>query len=291
MEAIEDSKNEKIEEESYNILQLLGVKKIRKKSSLDKSHLETENKQNDIFIKKDNDIINKPQKIFSSKENEIKNKYTINNSNDDDSFKKKNIINNKKKNVKNNQILNNKIPEYDNKIATLISQMKEMSDKQIYLIDIISNLQKSSSEQINLLNEKVSNLESNILKSRVNNKPYDINDNKLNNIIYSGNESLIINYISNINLKEIKNLDVNVIEDILLVIYPILSKGNYIHECISFIKVILMSYNSNCKLRDITLKNINDILLYIKDNNNDIRDEDLIDISLLTSFLKNNKKL
>ena len=120
MEAIEDSKNEKIEEESYNILQLLGVKKIRKKISLDKSHLETENKQNDIFIKKDNDIINKPQKIFSSKENEIKNKYTINNSNDDDSFKKKNIINNKKKNVKNNQILNNKIPEYDNKIATLI---------------------------------------------------------------------------------------------------------------------------------------------------------------------------
>ncbi len=291
MEAIEDSKNEKIEEESYNILQLLGVKKIRKKSSLGESHLETENKQKDIFIKKDNDINNKPQKIFSSKENEIKNKYTLNNLNDDDSFKKKNIINNKKKNVKSNQILNNKIPEYDNKIATLISQMKEMSDKQIYLIDIISNLQKSSSEQINLLNEKVSNLESNILKSRVNNNPYEINDNKLNNIIYSGNESLIINYISNINLKEIKNLDVNVIEDILLVIYPILSKGNYIHECISFIKAILMSYNSNCKLRDITLKNINDILLYIKDNNNDIRDEDLIDISLLTSFLKNNKKV
>ena len=52
-----------------------------------------------------------------------------------------------------------------------------------------------------------------------------------------------------------------------------------------------MSYNSNCKLRDITLKNINDILLYIKDNNNDIRDEDLIDISLLISFLKNHKKV
>ena len=34
MEAIEDSKNEKIEEESYNILQLLGVKKIRKKKFL-----------------------------------------------------------------------------------------------------------------------------------------------------------------------------------------------------------------------------------------------------------------
>ena len=102
---------------------------------------------------------------------------------------------------------------------------------------------------------------------------------------------MIINYISNINLKEIKNLDVNVIEDILLVIYPILSKGYYIHECIFFIKAILMSYNSKCKLRDITLKNINDILLYTKDNNNDIRDEDLIDISLLPSFLKNNKKV
>ena len=46
-----------------------------------------------------------------------------------------------------------------------------------------------------------------------------------------------------------------------------------------------MSYNNQFKLRDVTLKNINDILLYIKDNINDIKDEDSIDISLLVSYL------
>ena len=49
-----------------------------------------------------------------------------------------------------------------------------------------------------------------------------------------------------------------------------------------------MSYNNQFKLREVTLKNINDILLYIKDNINEIKDEDSIDISLLVSYL--NKK-
>ena len=46
-----------------------------------------------------------------------------------------------------------------------------------------------------------------------------------------------------------------------------------------------MSYNNQFKLRDVTLKNINDILLYIKDNINYIKDEDSIYISLLVSYL------
>ena len=49
-----------------------------------------------------------------------------------------------------------------------------------------------------------------------------------------------------------------------------------------------INYNNQFKLREVTLKNINDILLYIKDNINEIKDEDSIDISLLVSYL--NKK-
>ena len=47
-----------------------------------------------------------------------------------------------------------------------------------------------------------------------------------------------------------------------------------------------MSYNNQIKLREVSLKNINDILLYIKNNINDVKDEDSIDISLLISYLK-----
>ena len=47
-----------------------------------------------------------------------------------------------------------------------------------------------------------------------------------------------------------------------------------------------MSYNNQIKLREVSLKNINDILLYIKNNINDVKDEDIIDISLLISYLK-----
>ena len=57
------------------------------------------------------------------------------------------------------------------------------------------------------------------------------------------------------------------------------------------IKVILMSYNNNYKLKDITLRSLNDIILYIKKNYKNIRDEDLIDISFLKSYLKKIKNI
>jgi hypothetical protein len=209
-----------------------------------------------------------------------------------------------KDNIENNSInstYNKLINEYENKISILLSQMKTMSDKQLYLLDVISNLQNYSREQINYLNKKISDLENNILKQKESDNTNNINNNnisnnnlekentineKLKNCISSGDELSIINCISNINLKEIKDLEINIIEDILLVLCPILSKGNYIHECISFIKAILMSYNNQIKLREVSLKNINDILLYIKNNINDVKDEDIIDISLLISYLK-----
>jgi len=212
-----------------------------------------------------------------------------------DEFSNKNNYNTEiiESEISNNDNLYNRniIPEYENKISILLSQMKTMSDKQLYLLDVISNIQNYSTEQINLLNQKIENLENNILNKNndKNNDNLSQNENIINKqlkkCISSGDESSIINCISNINLKDIKELEIDTIENTLLAICPILSKGNNIHECITFIKAILMSYNNQFKLRDVTLKNINDILLYIKDNINDIKDEDSIDISLLVSYL------
>ena len=341
LEVIENSSNEKIEEEYDNILKLLGVnvekKRIKQSLISNESIIKDENNINinsNYKKEKESDIdLNKNQndKILMNniKTNQNPLKITDLNNEEKPQFIKKKIptSNKKKKNV-NKQITKTKsqndnfsinknynteiieseisntgnlynrniIPEYENKISILLSQMKTMSDKQLYLLDVISNIQNYSTEQINLLNQKIENLENNILKPKKsninNNNNLSQNENIINKqlkkCISSGDESSIINCISNINLKDIKELEINTIENTLLAICPILSKGNYIHECITFIKAILMSYNNQFKLREVTLKNINDILLYIKDNINEIKDEDSIDISLLVSYL--NKK-
>ena len=331
LKVIENSQNEKIEEEYQNILKLLGIniekKKITQSLLSNDSIIRDEKKyntnlnynkenENEIDLNKNkndkmimtnikknqnplkiSDLNNKVKKKIPTthKRKRKVNKHITKSNSQIDEFSNKNNYNTEiiESEISNNDNLYNRniIPEYENKISILLSQMKTMSDKQLYLLDVISNIQNYSTEQINLLNQKIENLENNILNKNndKNNDNLSQNENIINKqlkkCISSGDESSIINCISNINLKDIKELEIDTIENTLLAICPILSKGNNIHECITFIKAILMSYNNQFKLRDVTLKNINDILLYIKDNINDIKDEDSIDISLLVSYL------
>ena len=331
LKVIENSQNEKIEEEYQNILKLLGIniekKKITQSLLSNDSIIRDEKKyntnlnynkenENEIDLNKNkndkmimtnikknqnplkiSDLNNKVKKKIPTthKRKRKVNKHITKSNSQIDEFSNKNNYNTEiiESEISNNDNLYNRniIPEYENKISILLSQMKTMSDKQLYLLDVISNIQNYSTEQINLLNQKIENLENNILNKNndKNNDNLSQNENIINKqlkkCISSGDESSIINCISNINLKDIKELEIDTIENTLLAICPILSKGNYIHECITFIKAILMSYNNQFKLREVTLKNINDILLYIKDNINDIKDEDSIDISLLVSYL------
>ena len=331
LKVIENSQNENIEEEYQNILKLLGIniekKKITQSLLSNDSIIRDEKKyntnlnynkenENEIDLNKNkndkmimtnikknqnplkiSDLNNKVKKKIPTthKRKRKVNKHITKSNSQIDEFSNKNNYNTEiiESEISNNDNLYNRniIPEYENKISILLSQMKTMSDKQLYLLDVISNIQNYSTEQINLLNQKIENLENNILNKNndKNNDNLSQNENIINKqlkkCISSGDESSIINCISNINLKDIKELEIDTIENTLLAICPILSKGNYIHECITFIKAILMSYNNQFKLRDVTLKNINDILLYIKDNINDIKDEDSIDISLLVSYL------
>ena len=331
LKVIENSQNEKIEEEYQNILKLLGIniekKKITQSLLSNDSIIRDEKKyntnlnynkenENEIDLNKNKndkmimtnikknqnplkiaDLNNKVKKKIPTthKRKRKVNKHITKSNSQIDEFSNKNNYNTEiiESEISNNDNLYNRniIPEYENKISILLSQMKTMSDKQLYLLDVISNIQNYSTEQINLLNQKIENLENNILNKNndKNNDNLSQNENIINKqlkkCISSGDESSIINCISNINLKDIKELEIDTIENTLLAICPILSKGNNIHECITFIKAILMSYNNQFKLREVTLKNINDILLYIKDNINDIKDEDSIDISLLVSYL------
>ena len=182
--------------------------------------------------------------------------------------------------------------EYESQISSLISTMKSMSDKQLYLLDVISNLQKTSTEQITQLTDRISQLETKISSLSAKKNMISHEDTSPNSIIKnalnSNNEKTIIEKISSLTISQIKEIDVDVIEDILLRICTIVTKGEYVHEIILFIKTIVISSKKFNKLRNVIKRNLKDVLEYLSNEEAKgivIKDEDLIDISLLISVL------
>ena len=207
-----------------------------------------------------------------------------------------NNINNQEKETENKDIQIEKNNNNNNiTISNLLFQLKQMSDKQLYLLDIISNLQKNSSEQINTLNRRIKDLEEKIsnqndikVQNQEDNRDNMIPSNENPNYILTkllndnSHEKLII-YLNELKLEQIKKLDIKLIEDTLIKLSILLTEGFKTHEIISFIKGILII--NKIKLKEITKKNLKDVLNYIQQNLTNLKDEDSIDISLIISYL------
>ena len=240
--------------------------------------------------------LNQSQNILSLRENNLLF------SNDDYTNQKENINNNLEKSKEmneyndNNNIDNEK--KNDKKIYNLLYLLKQMSDKQLYLLDVISNLQKNSSEQINNLNNRISNLEEKIVKQNEKNNYENSEDEDfgcknnldeeepnmiLSKILKGNNNEELIKWLNGYNLGQIKKLDIKLIEDALMRLCILLTEGFKIHEIIGFIKGILIM--NKIKLKETTKKHLKDIFIYIQQNLNDLKDEDSIDISLIISYL------
>ena len=238
--------------------------------------------------------LNQSQNIFSLRENNLLF------SSDDVKSQKENINNNLEKSKEHNEFNNNTENEKinDKKISNLLYLLKQMSDKQLYLLDVISNLQKNSSEQINNLKNRISNLEEKIVKQKEKNKYENSEDEDfgvkisldemepnliLSKILKGNNNEELIKCLNGFNLAQIKKLDIKLIEDALMRLCILLTEGFKIHEIIGFIKGILIM--NKIKLKETTKKNLKDIFIYIQQNLNDLKDEDSIDISLIISYL------
>ena len=238
--------------------------------------------------------LNQSQNILSLRENNLLF------SSDDVKSQKENINNNLEKSKEHNEYNNNTENEKinDKKISNLLYLLKQMSDKQLYLLDVISNLQKNSSEQINNLNNRISNLEEKIVKQKEKNKYENSEDEDfgvkisldemepnliLSKILKGNNNEELIKCLNGFNLAQIKKLDIKLIEDALMRLCILLTEGFKIHEIIGFIKGILIM--NKIKLKETTKKNLKDIFIYIQQNLNDLKDEDSIDISLIISYL------
>jgi len=183
-------------------------------------------------------------------------------------------------------------------ISNLLYQLKTMSDRQIYLLDVISNLQKNSSEHINNLNKRIEDLEMKLSKEN-NNKFEDLQNedesrnyktegginpnNILSKLLNENNSEELINYLNKLKLEQIKKIDIKLIEDIIIKLCILLTEGFKVHEIIIFVKGILII--NKIKLKEITKKNLKDVFNYVQNNLSNLKDEDSIDISLILSFL------
>ena len=171
-------------------------------------------------------------------------------------------------------------------MSNLLYQLKQMSDKQIYLLDIISNLQKNSSEQIFALNRRIKKLEDKFsikdsdMKKDNNIVQYDKNITKF---LKGNNNDNLIKYLSSLKLEEIKKIDIKLVEDIIMKLCILLTEEYRVHEILSFIRAIIIL--NKIKLKPIIKKNLKDIFIFIKENYSNIREEDLIDITLIISYL------
>jgi hypothetical protein len=240
---------------------------------------EEENEKED----QSNNIVNSHNNnIYANKEENEDIKITKKSSNNDNNI--------------NNNIVNNNRDNNDVTVSNLLFQLKQMSDRQLYLLDIISNLQKNSSEQITHLNKRIKDLETKLNKNNGDNNDISQNEQYLNNypgednpnntlakILNGKSNEKLIKYLNMLKLDEIKKLDIKLIEDTLIKLCILLTEGFKIHEIINFIKGILII--NKIKLKPITKKNLKDILNYIQSNLEELKDEDSVDISLLISYL------
>ena len=268
------------EENNLNYINHLSIEQDELKNTIKESEM-ISNKENEEEKEINNNIdINNKDNIDEEENEDFK--ITKNNNNNSINNNENNNNNNNHNNI-NNITINN-----------LLFQLKQMSDKQLYLLDLISNLQKNSSEQINNLNKRIRDLEGKLKEQNNDYYPGDTVDNinssweedpnyTLTKILNGKNNEKLIKYLNGLKLEEIKKLDIKLIEDTLIRLCILLTEGFKVHEIISFIKGLLII--NKIKLKEITKKNLKDVFNYVQQNLTDLKEEDSVDISLIVSYL------
>ena len=182
--------------------------------------------------------------------------------------------NNKDDNVHNGCVYK----EYDDKISNIIYQMKQITDKQLHLIDTITTVQENSVNQFNIITNRIIHLE-NAVSSLV-----------TNNVYLTQNDNNIINIISSYNKEQIQQLLSDEINSHLLKIIPLLMKGKYLSQCISFIKALLILTNNKKTIPSNIINNLHEALTHIINQAHvyQINENEKIDILLVISFINNN---
>ena len=201
-------------------------------------------------------------------------------------------------------VVNNKLKHINSKtnaemISTLLSQMNALSSKQIQLLDTISQLQNDTQSQINTLNNKITSLESTLSSlsnhfGSTKSKPAQPDINTFfKQALSQENTHEILSLLSKTPLNQIKNVNVDLIEETIERLIPLLSKGDEVKQIISFYKTVLLALR--LPLRSKVVQHVKDVLEYVTRSGvdggygGDISEEEMIDISIILSSLIESK--
>ena len=169
-------------------------------------------------------------------------------------------------------VVNNKLKHINSKtnaemISALLSQMNALSSKQIQLLDTISQLQNDTQSQINTLNNKITSLESTLSSltdqlGSTKSKPAQPDINTFfKQALSQENTQEILSLLSKTPLSQIKNVNIDLIEETIERLIPLLSKGDEVKQIISFYKTVLLALR--LPLRSEVVQHVKDVLEYV----------------------------
>ena len=206
--------------------------------------------------------------------------------------------------VEEKPMINNKLKHINSKsnaemISALLSQMNALSSKQIQLLDTISQIQKDTQSQINTLNTKITSLESTLSSlsnqfGSIKSKPAQSDINTFfKQALSQENTQEVLSLLSKTPLSQIKNVNIDLIEETIERLIPLLSKGEEVKQIISFYKTVLLALR--LPLRSEVVQHVKDVLEYVTRSGVDggysgnISEEEMIDISIILSSLIESK--
>ena len=254
------------------------------KTPKNKEFFEKANKVEDIYIVDSLHQNFKSNYLEKEKENE---KEEYNNSKEEINENNKNdymiSLNNlsEKKIEKKNEITYNDYSE-------LIKKMADLSEKQIFLIDCISQLRKDFSEAILNLNNRVDKIEkfipnenNNLISQSIN----FISSNFLQKLIDENNLNEIINYLIKVNSNELKEIPNQTLENIIYYfIHKIQNEKNIpLDKIISILKKCMISIKN--QISNECIQNLEHTLKILLNDEN-MEENNIIEIKLILSFLK-----
>ena len=254
------------------------------KTPKNKEFFEKANKVEDIYIVDSLHQNLKSNYLEKEKENE---KEEYNNSKEEINENNKNdymiSLNNlsEKKIEKKNEITYNDYSE-------LIKKMADLSEKQIFLIDCISQLRKDFSEAILNLNNRVDKIEkfipnenNNLISQSIN----FISSNFLQKLIDENNLNEIINYLIKVNSNELKEIPNQTLENIIYYfIHKIQNEKNIpLDKIISILKKCMISIKN--QISNECIQNLEHTLKILLNDEN-MEENNIIEIKLILSFLK-----
>ena len=188
----------------------------------------------------------------------------------------------------------------ENIINILLKQIKDLNDKQIYLINTVEKLKedfystnKTINERLDYIEKKLEdknlnvNNNNNFQTFKINN--YEI-ENKIQNYINDNNFQMIYSIINDMNLNDFNELSNNLLENILNYIINIIKNNQnniQVKKIILFIKKIISGCNNKKNKFSINLLNdLKKFLIMIKEENS-LNEEIAIEIQLILSYLTN----